>query len=342
MILPPPHAIKKTFPLSNHAQVFLEKSRNTLQALGKGYDKRLLIVAGPCSIHDPAAFLEYAKRYKELAQDVEDGCFLILRAFFEKSRTQHGWTGFVNDPDLDGSDNIEKGLFLTRELLIQLAEAEIPISAEFVHPLLAPYFEDLITLGMIGARTSASQVHRHLASSLSMPVGFKNSIDGNIETAFQGILTAQQSHHWVSLNNNGQIAVQKTEGIKDGFLVLRGSPSKSNYDPGSLDDACLLADSFDLPKRFIIDCAHGNSGKCPDKQTDVFRKCLSYIEEGRQEIMGLMLESYLKKGSQSFPCSPHSLAPDVSITDPCLNWDSTAVLIEEAYTLMQPVLAYSH
>lgn len=195
-----PRTVKEMFPASNAVSRFVEKSRATLRDISTEKDKRLLIVSGPCSIHDQGSSLEYALRYKQLSSQVQESCFLIMRAFFEKSRTQHGWTGFLHDPFLDGSCDLNEGILQTRELLLQFAQEEIPVAAEFVHPLLAPYFEDLITFGIIGARTCTSQVHRHLASGLPMPVGFKNSIDGNIESAFHGIVTARNPQNFVTID----------------------------------------------------------------------------------------------------------------------------------------------
>ncbi len=333
-----PRAVKALFPLSTDAYQFIESSRNTLRAIAREEDKRLLVIAGPCSIHDFDAALEYALKFKEIADHVQESCFLVMRAFFEKSRTQHGWYGYFNDPDLDGSQNLEKGVLKTRELLVALAEEEVPVCAEFLHPLIAPYCEDLVSLGMIGARTCTSQLHRHLASSLPMPVGFKNSVDGNIESALHGIVTARQPQNLLTIDDDGRISSKNTPGNADGWLVLRGSQKAPNYDRRSLEEAMHLAEAFDVPKRFIIDCAHGNSAKCLDKQKSIFQTCLSYLEEGRQEIMGLMLESHLEKGAQVM--NSGSLRYGVSITDPCLDWAATAKLIEEAHLALRSANVY--
>lgn len=333
-----PRAVKETYPASIEVRRFVEKSRTTLRSIASEEDKRLLIVAGPCSIHDQPSTLEFAARYKQLASQVNESCFLIMRAFFEKSRTQHGWTGFLHDPFLDASCDLEEGILQTRELLLALAQAEIPVCAEFLHPLIAPYCEDLITFGIIGARTCTSQIHRHLASGLPMPIGFKNSIDGNIESALHGISTARNPQHLLTIDEDGKICSKKTSGNPDGYLVLRGGQQGTNYDRNSLEKALHLADALDAPKRFIVDCGHGNSGKCPDKQTTVFRTCLSYLEEGRQEIMGLMLESHLERGTQMMNGSLHY---GVSITDPCLDWASTAQLIEEAHYALKGAASYA-
>lgn len=336
-----PRAIKEAFPSTPQIRQFIEKSRATMRAIGHEKDKRLLIVSGPCSIHDMPSAREYAERYKHLASHVQESCFLVMRAFFEKSRTQHGWYGFLNDPFLDGSQDIEEGLLLTRELLVTLAQQEVPVCAEFLHPLAVPYFEDLITLGIIGARTSTSQIHRHLASGMSMPIGFKNSIDGNIESALNGIVTARHPQNLLTIDDEGRLCAKKTSGNREGYLVLRGSHQGTNYDRKSLEEAIRLSHALDIPKRFIIDCAHGNSGKCPDKQMSVFRTCLSYLEEGRQEIMGLMLESYLEKGAQVINPEIEHMRYGQSVTDPCLDWESTSHLIEEAHFILKATPSYA-
>lgn len=336
-----PRAAKEAFPLSPKVRHFIEKSRDQFRAIAEERDKRLLIVSGPCSIHDMASAREYALRYKQLAGQVQESCFLVMRAFCEKSRTQHGWYGFLNDPFLDGSQDIEEGLLLTRELLLILAEEGVPVCAEFLHPLAAPYCEDLITLGFIGARTCTSQVHRHLASGLPMPVGFKNSIDGNIESALYGIVTARHPQTLLTVDEDGKLCTKKTDGNREGYLVLRGSLHGTNFDRKSLEEAMQQADSLEVPKRFIIDCAHGNSSKCLDKQIDVFRTCLSYFEEGRHEIMGLMLESFLEKGSQMLNPDIEHMRYGLSATDPCLDWETTSQLIEEAHFLLKASYAIS-
>ncbi len=341
MTILPPRAVKEAFPASAEVRFFLEKSKAALRAIAKAQDKRLLIIAGPCSIHDLRSAREYAKRYKQLAIQVQESCFLIMRAFFEKSRTQHGWNGFLHDPYLDGSHDTGEGLLLTRELLIALAEEEVPVCAEFLHPLTALYCEDLITLGIIGARTCTSQIHRHLASGLSMPVGFKNSIDGNIESALHGIVTARHPQNLITIDDEGRLCTKKTAGNQEGYLVLRGSQQAANYDRKNLEEAMRLAGELHVPRRFIIDCAHGNSGKCTDKQMAVFRTCLSYFEEGRQEIMGMMLESSLEKGAQVMNKEAHNLRYGVSITDPCLDWPTTAELIEEAHFAWKAAPSYA-
>lgn len=327
MQIPSPRSIRLESPISERAQRFVTSSRETIRRICLGKEKRLLIIAGPCSIHDTDASLEYARRFKELADSVGNDCFLVMRAYVEKPRSRSGWRGIVHDPHLDETHDIAQGLSEARKFLVALAEMQLPAATEFVTPQIAPYFEDLISWGCIGARTSASQPHRLLASHLPMPVGFKNSIDGNIDSAISGVLLARQPQVFLHIDDEGRLARCISRGNPASHIVLRGSQGASNYDEASIQTILTKLRRLELPPRLIVDCSHGNCQKRYEKQRDVFHALLDQIEKGTQHICGLMLESHLEAGSQPLQ---KPLLPGVSITDPCLDFESTASLITEA------------
>jgi 3-deoxy-7-phosphoheptulonate synthase len=326
-LLPTPDEVKALFPLKAETASFIRKSRETAREILNGKEKRKALIVGPCSIHDRTSALEYAERFKELSVRVEDSCFLVMRFYIEKPRTSMGWKGMLYDPYLDGSCDMHTGLLWTREMLLALAEKEIPCATEFVDPLASLYFQDLITWGFIGARTSASQPHRQLASALHMPVGFKNSTDGNLDEAILGTLSAHCSHVFMNVDGQGKLAQWQSGGNPSTHLVLRGAQDYSNYDV----DSVLLAQSklrqHHLPPRLMIDCSHGNCYKKEELQPLAFYSVLEQIEKGNEAIFGLMLESHLEKGNQSLVEDPSTLKYAVSITDPCIDWKMTEELI---------------
>ncbi len=327
MHLPTPKEIKRFFAVTPKEHAFIEKSRKAVQGLLSGKDKRIAIIAGPCSIHDIRAAKEYAKRFKELAKEVEKSCFLVMRTYLQKPRTSGGWKGLFYDPFLDGSNEIRTGIFWTRELLLELAQMEVPIATEFLDPLGASYFEDLVTWGFIGARTSASQPHRELASLLSMPVGFKNGTDGNVDQAIHGVISGKSSHTFLHMDEEGKLVVCQSDGNPQTHVVLRGSWDAPNYDAESVKAALGKMHHFGLKSRLLIDCSHGNSQKEYLLQKKVFSSVLDQIIEGNESIMGMMLESHLEAGSQFLSEDPSSLAFGVSVTDPCIDWSMTEELV---------------
>ncbi len=327
--LPQPQEIKKAFPCTGDLlQSVGEKQRSASQVFA-GQDPRLCIIVGPCSLHDEEAILDYALRFKKLAAAVESSCFLVMRAFFEKPRTLSGWKGILYDPLINGSHDMATGLYLTRQILWQLAKLDIPLCTELLEPLALPYFSDLISWGIIGARTSASQLHRQLASSLEIPVGFKNGIDGNLQSAIQGIAASQHPHAMFNIDETGKICHLQTSGNSYGHLILRGSLESSNYDLCSLQAAASSMQKLDIEPKIIIDCSHGNARKRPEGQIQAFRSSLSYLKQDQYPIMGLMLESHLGWGRQEFRTAK-DLRYGVSITDPCIDWATTEELILEA------------
>lgn len=327
MQIPTPRSVRLELPLSDRVEKFISSSRNTIRRICLGKENRLLIIAGPCSIHDVDASLEYARRFKQLANEVESSSFLVMRTYVEKPRTRSGWRGMLHDPHLNETHDIAEGIVRTRKFLLALAEMQVPAATEFVTPQVAPFFEDLISWGCIGARTSASQVHRLLASHLPMPVGFKNSIDGNVDSAISGVLIARQPQVFLHIDDEGRLARCVSRGNPAAHIVLRGSQNSSNYDEASVTAALSKLRRLELPSRIIIDCAHGNSQKRYEKQREVFHTLLERIEKGSQQICGLMLESYLEAGSQPLE---QPLLHGVSITDPCLDFESTASMIMES------------
>jgi 3-deoxy-7-phosphoheptulonate synthase len=335
--LPSPKSIKKKFELSSQAAYFITEARKTGIDILAGKDPRKAFIVGPCSIHDPTSTLEYAHRLQQLAKEVESSCFLVLRVYVEKSRTSTGWKGFLYDPHLDGSCDLLAGLLLTRQLLVTLAEMQIPCATEFVDPLTSPYFEDLISWGFIGARTASSQVHRQLASSLAMPVGFKNCIEGNIENSIHGMKCAAETHTFFSATQEGQLSALRSLGNPHTHIVLRGSCQGPNYDVRSVQNTLQALQNHNLKERLMIDCSHGNARKDEEKQQEVFFSALEQIDKGNKAIIGLMLESHLEKGNQLLTQDPSDLKYAVSITDPCLDWNTTQTLIQEAHSVLSPV-----
>lgn len=322
--LPSPYELKKELPLSEKARSFIQASREKAINLLQGNRAGFACITGPCSIHDPKAALEYAMRLKKLSQCLRSDLFLIMRVFCEKPRTRLGWKGIIYDPDLDGSYDLTKGLRITRELFLELAERGVPCATELLDPLIVTYFDDLLTWGFIGARTSASQPHRQMSSSLSFPVGFKNGIEGELDSAIHGIYAAKHPHMYFGINETGRLAALKSTGNPHCHLVLRGSQKAPNFKSCFVEHAEKILRKETLIPRILIDCSHGNSQKKPLQQREVFLDILRQREEGYSPIFGAMLESHLSFGSQSLK---RELLYGVSITDACLSWDETEDLL---------------
>ncbi|MBX9924558.1 MAG: 3-deoxy-7-phosphoheptulonate synthase [Rhabdochlamydiaceae bacterium] len=325
MSFPSPLDLKTLLPLNTHVSLDIHKNRNTIQKILQGSSPLWALVLGPCSLHNPQMALEYATKIKNLQKKVEKTCLLVMRSHMEKPRSSLGWKGLLYDPYLDGSDQMTQGLQICRKLLLEIAQMQVPMATEFLDPIASAYFSDLISWGFIGARTSSSQIHRQLASHLPMPIGFKNPIDGNIESAIQGALAAQSPHSFFHIDEQGKIQMAKSMGNLYSHIVLRGSFDAPNYDPASLLNAVHLCKKHGLSSRILIDCAHDNSIKKPLDQKIVFQSAVEQYLSGNEQIMGIMMESYLKSGSQSID-SP-LLDPSISITDPCLDWDTTEELV---------------
>jgi 3-deoxy-7-phosphoheptulonate synthase len=324
MQLPSPAQIKKEYPLpANHS---ISSWRKTASQILERTDPRLAAIIGPCSIHDSESAYEYAVRLKALSPEIDRTFFPIMRLFIEKPRTKLGWKGMLYDPHLDGSNDIAAGIRKSRALILKIAALGIPCATELLDPLVIPYFDDLIVWGLIGARTTASQPHRQMASGLNFPIGFKNDFRGDVDVAIAGILTARIPHSHIGIADDGHVASIQTRGNPLTHLVLRGSDLMPNYDPVSVKAALKSLEEHRLEPRLLIDCSHGNCGKDHRRQQIVFESVVEQALENRA-IAGLMLESHLFPGKQPLTDDPSHLSYGVSITDPCMGWDETERLL---------------
>ena len=326
-LLATPEEVKRRMPLTGRAAETVLKSRDVLRSILERRDRRLFVVVGPCSIHDVAAAREYANRLRQLARQVESTMFLIMRVYFEKPRTTVGWKGLINDPDMDDSFHIEKGIFTARELLLFIAELGLPAGTEALDPIMPQYLSELISWTAIGARTTESQTHREMASGLSTPVGFKNGTDGSLATSINALQSVRHPHHFLGITQQGQSAVFRTRGNAHAHVVLRGGGGRANYDAVSIAVAERELNAASLPPTIVVDCSHGNSNKDPNMQPVVAENCIAQILDGNTSIVGLMLESHLKAGSQPIPKDLSQLEYGVSITDPCIDWETTEGLL---------------
>jgi 3-deoxy-7-phosphoheptulonate synthase len=307
------------------------KSRNEIQNIINESSEKIIILVGPCSIHDVQACLEYANKLKKLSQKVDDKIMIVMRTYFEKPRTTTGWKGFINDPNLNDSFDVHEGLRKARGFLNQVLHIGLPTATEFLDPFMPQYYADLISWGAIGARTVESQTHRQLSSGLSMPVGFKNGTGGSIQIAIDAIIAAKNQHVFLGINEKGQASVVKTSGNPYGHLILRGGKTGPNYDEESVTSAAESLINNGLTPKLIIDCSHGNSNKDYKNQSKVFKSVIKQKLNGQNAIFGLMLESHLNPGSQKISSNPNDLQYGVSVTDQCVGWDETEDLINWAY-----------
>ena len=337
-VLPPPEHLIRFFPIrGSTAEKLIETTRHGIQNIMAGKDDRLLVVVGPCSIHDPAAALDYARRLKPLRDKYADSLEVVMRVYFEKPRTTVGWKGLINDPYLDESYRIDEGLRIARQLLIEINRLGLPAGSEFLDVISPQYIGDLIAWGAIGARTTESQVHRELASGLSAPVGFKNGTDGNIKIATDAIQAAARGHHFLSVHKNGNVAIVQTNGNKDCHVILRGGKS-TNYDATSVAAACKDLEAAKLPATLMVDCSHANSSKQHLKQIEVAKDIAGQIASGSRQIFGVMIESHINDGAQKFTPGKDDvskLAYGQSITDACIGWDDTVSTLEVLATAVK-------
>ena len=336
-LLATPEEVKRRLPLTQRASDTVFRSRELIRAILERRDPRLFVVVGPCSIHDVGAAREYAARLKRLSDEVGSTLVLIMRVYFEKPRTTVGWKGLINDPDLDDSFHIEKGILLARELLLYVAELGLPAGTEALDPIMPQYLSELITWTAIGARTTESQTHREMASGLSTPVGFKNGTDGSLATSINALESVRHPHHFLGITQQGQSAVFRTRGNQHAHVVLRGGGGRVNYDAVSIALAERQLAQANLPPNIVVDCSHGNSNKDPSVQPLVAENCVAQILDGNRSIIGLMLESHLKAGNQPIPKDLSTLEFGVSITDPCIGWDETEALLRKLHRLLQSV-----
>ena len=330
-VLPPPEHLIRFFPISGTpVEQLVASTRSNIQNIMAGTDRRLLVVIGPCSIHDPVAALDYARQLLEQRHKYRDTLEIVMRVYFEKPRTTVGWKGLINDPYLDETFRIDEGLRIARQLLIEINRLGLPAGSEFLDVISPQYLGDLISWGAIGARTTESQVHRELASGLSAPIGFKNGTDGNIRIATDAIQAAAGGHHFLSVHKNGQVAIVQTNGNRNCHLILRGG-RQPNYGAQSVAEACQQLAAAQLPATLMVDCSHANSSKQHEKQLEVARDIALQVAGGSDSIFGLMVESHLSAGAQKFipgKDDPAQLAYGKSITDACLGWEQSLELLE--------------
>ena len=325
-LIPPAILMEEIHP-GNGAIARIADARRRISDILHGKDDRLVVIVGPCSIHDPDAGLDYAHRLKELRDAHRDELFIVMRTYFEKPRTTVGWKGLINDPRLDGSFDINHGLRITRRLLSSLAELGLPTGTEFLDPISPQFVADLVSWGSIGARTTESQVHRELASGLSMPVGFKNGTRGTVVIAVEAVKAARNPHHFLSVTKQGLSAIVATKGNLDCHVILRGGTGKPNYHAKNVAETVGMLKTAGLEERVMIDCSHANSGKDPDKQAGVAGEIARQIAEGSTGVFGLMLESFLAGGRQNNDPNVE-LTYGQSITDACMGWDATVPVLE--------------
>ncbi len=333
-----PRSLKQELQASQQVLDTVAEARRTIEDIVHKKDRRLLVISGPCSIHDEEAALDYARRLKELRDRYKDSMYIVMRVYFEKPRTTVGWKGLINDPHLDGSCDMETGLYKARRLLLQINELGVPAATEFLDPITPQYISDLVSWAAIGARTTESQTHRQMASGLSMPVGFKNNPDGNLSTAVNAMMAAQAPQSFLGIDQEGSICTVHTRGNSAGHVVLRGG-QRPNYDPVHVEETRSSLEEKGLPQSIVVDCSHANSCKKHEAQSTVLKQVLDQISCGSGALIGVMLESNLREGKQKFSGDPSELKYGVSITDACIGWETTENLLEDAHQRLCSLLA---
>jgi 3-deoxy-7-phosphoheptulonate synthase len=333
--LQPPRAVKQELVATERINENVVRGRKAVLDILAGRDERLLIVVGPCSLHDPKGALDYAQKLAQLSSELDDRFLIIMRTYFEKPRTTIGWKGLINDPAMDGSCDIERGIRIARKLLLDINDLGLPCATEFLDPIVPQYIADLISWAAIGARTTESQTHREMASGLSMPVGFKNGTDGGLQIAIDAMSAARTPHSFVGIDQDGYTCVVRTKGNPAGHVVLRGGRNRSNYDPESIAQASAELNRQRLPAVLMVDCSHANSGKQHARQEEVWRSTIEQRAAGNRAIIGAMIESNLLEGSQSLPANPADLKYGVSVTDACMSWETTERILRFGYDCLR-------
>jgi len=331
-----PRALKAELPVSEAANRTVVESRESIRRILRQEDGRLLIVVGPCSIHDVKGALEYGTRLQALREELKERMEIVMRVYFEKPRTTIGWKGLINDPYLDGTYDIEAGLKRARRLLLDLMTMGLPAATEFLDPIIPQYLDDLVSWAAIGARTTESQTHREMASGLSMPVGFKNGTDGSLQIALDAMVSARTPHNFLGIDQDGVTSIIRTTGNPVGHIVLRGGRSRPNYDADSLLESREKLLQAGLPPVLMVDCSHANSGKQHARQEEVWRSVIEQRVAGNRALIGLMLESYLNEGNQPFPANLADLRHGVSVTDACVGWEATERMLRWAEEKLAP------
>jgi 3-deoxy-7-phosphoheptulonate synthase len=337
-VLLTPEQVKERVPMTPRAQSAVLDGRQTVENILDRSDHRVMVVVGPCSIHDPLAAMDYAQRLKRLADEVSDTLYIVMRVYFEKPRTTTGWKGLINDPHMNDSFDIEEGLQLARKLLLEINELGLPAGTEALDPISPQYLSDLIAWSAIGARTTESQTHREMASGLSTPVGFKNGTDGGLQVAINALLSVSNPHSFLGIDQNGRVAVIRTKGNRYGHIVLRGGSKGPNYDSVTIALVEKELAKHKLPANIVVDCSHANSNKDPSLQPLVMNDLAHQIIEGNQSLVGTMLESNLHAGNQPIPADLAQLQYGVSVTDACIDWATTERLLRDTRSKLKDVL----
>ncbi len=337
-LMPSPDEVKARVPLTESAATTVVDGRRTVEAILDRKDPRLFLVVGPCSIHDPVAGLDYARRLRRLADELSDVFHVVMRVYFEKPRTSVGWKGFINDPFMDDSFRIDVGMEKARRFLLDVNEIGLPAGTEALDPIAPQYYGDLIAWTAIGARTSESQTHREMSSGLSTPVGFKNGTDGDVDAAVNAILSASRPHAFLGVSGQGRSAIVRTRGNRYGHLVLRGGGGRPNFDTVSISLAEQALAKASLAGNIVVDCSHANSWKKPDLQPLVMRDVVHQIREGNRSVVGLMVESFIEPGNQPIPSDLSKLKYGCSVTDACIGWDTTVEMLRSAHQILREVL----
>ncbi len=336
--MPTPEELHARLPLTDRAGTVVMQGREALRNILDRKDPRLFVVVGPCSIHDPAAGLDYARRLNKLQEEVKDTLLLVMRVYFEKPRTTTGWKGYINDPDMDDSFHIERGMANARQFLLDVCELGLPTATEALDPISPQFLGDLISWTAIGARTTESQTHREMSSGLSTPVGFKNGTDGDINIAINAILSASQPHSFLGINGQGRVSIARTSGNRYGHVVLRGGDGRPNYDTVSVAMAEQALIKAKLPANIVVDCSHANSFKNPDLQPLVMADVVNQVRFGNKSLVGVMIESNLVGGKQTIPEDLSKLVYGCSVTDGCIDWETTEKMLRNADALLREVL----
>jgi 3-deoxy-7-phosphoheptulonate synthase len=329
--LSPPRALKDELPTTEECNQTVVEGRVAIQRILRQEDPRLLVVVGPCSIHDVKGALEYAEKLAHLRRELGDRLYIVMRVYFEKPRTTVGWKGLINDPHLDDTYDIETGLKRARQLLLEIARMELPAATEFLDPIVPQYISDLVSWAAIGARTTESQTHREMASGLSMPVGFKNATDGGLQVALDAMQAARAPHSFLGIDQDGFTTIVRTKGNRFGHVVLRGGRLRTNYDAESIGDAITALEQAGLNHSLMVDCSHANSNKKYAQQEEVARSVIDQRVAGNNALIGLMVESYLQEGNQPVSANLEELHYGVSVTDACVSWETTERMLRSAY-----------
>ncbi len=330
-----PDELKQVFPVLEKSAEFVTRSRAAIQNILLNRDSRLMAVIGPCSIHDPEAATDYARRLAKLSKEIDDQILVVMRTYFEKPRTTVGWKGLINDPDMNGSHQISKGLGVARRLLCTINELGLPVATEMLDPITPQYMADLLSWGAIGARTTESQVHREMASGLSFPVGFKNGTDGSLQIALDAMQAALHSHSFLGISREGRAAIVTTTGNQDVHIVLRGGNAGPNYSPADITDTARLLDKAGIQTGIMVDCSHANAEKNHEKQVGVLDSVMAQIKDGSSTIAAVMIESNIGAGNQPMCANPSDLKYGVSITDKCVDWETTESMLRNAHAILK-------